>query len=174
MTLDERDMKFNVGAAQLTRQAADLRQIPLPDGRFDTVICISTIEHVGMDNTLLYTDDSDYRENTPDDYQRVASELARVLSPTGDLFLTVPFGLHRQHGWLQVFDATMLDKMIGATNCDLVEETIFRHGAKGWEKSDRQNASGSIYFDVHAEGADVEKSYLAAAEAVACLHLKAK
>jgi ubiquinone/menaquinone biosynthesis C-methylase UbiE len=36
----------------------DLRNTILKDQCFDEIVCISTLEHIGMDNTMLYTKDS--------------------------------------------------------------------------------------------------------------------
>ncbi|PZS10132.1 MAG: hypothetical protein DLM70_00850 [Chloroflexi bacterium] len=56
---------------RVTYELADIQQLPHPDASFDLVISCETIEHV------------------PDPRQAV-SELARVLSPGGRLFLTTP------------------------------------------------------------------------------------
>lgn len=46
----------------------DLRRTALRDGWFDEIVCISTLEHVGMDNTLLYTSDPAFGTVAPDTY----------------------------------------------------------------------------------------------------------
>jgi hypothetical protein len=61
----------------------DLRETCYRDGYFDWVVCISTLKHVGLDNTRFYTSDPDRNELNPDDYVRVVTELRRVLKPAG-------------------------------------------------------------------------------------------
>src|SRR3954452_702969 len=41
----------------------DLRDLPYRDGYFDTVVCISAVEHVGMDNSVY--GDSSPRASAP-------------------------------------------------------------------------------------------------------------
>jgi hypothetical protein len=81
----------------------DLCSLPLQDQLYDIIACISTLEHVGCDNTL-YTHDNSYAENRPNDYLLAIKEMARVLKPGGALFLTVPFGKYAHHRSFQLFD----------------------------------------------------------------------
>ena len=174
LTLDKRDMAFPVSAKEVCRLEADMRNVPLERQSFDAITCVSTLEHVGMDNTQLYTADESFREQSEEDYIKAFRELGSLLKTGGSLFVTVPFGLRKNHGWLQVFDAPMLNSLIGSPDLELVEETIFQHQATGWVAVSRELAEGAIYFDVHASGADKANSRLAAAEAVACLWFKRK
>jgi SAM-dependent methyltransferase len=172
LTLDKRDMAFPVVAREVVRLEADMRSVSLGGGTFDAITCVSTLEHVGMDNTQLYTADAAFREQSEGDFLRAFRELVRLLKSGGSLFVTVPHGARKNHGWLQVFDAAMLDRMIDSPDVTLVEESIYRHGPSGWARATRESAAQSIYFDVHAAGADATSSSLAAAEAVACLWFK--
>ncbi|EJZ20302.1 hypothetical protein RCCGEPOP_15813 [Rhizobium sp. Pop5] len=172
IALDAKDMTFDLNARSVDRVQADLREVPCTSESFDNAICISTIEHVGMDNTQLYTSNDIFRENNADDYLKVASELARVLRVNGNLYITIPFGKYKNHGWLQVFDGAMVDSLIASTGCQLITENIYRHGPRGWQLSTRQTSADAVYFDVHSKDADARFSNLAAAEAVVCLHLR--
>src|SRR5206468_1129621 len=57
----------------------DLRQTILRDGICDEVACISTLEHVGLDNRRFYTARGDYREANERDFALAVRELRRVL-----------------------------------------------------------------------------------------------
>lgn len=172
LTLDKRDMAFPVAAKVVHRLEADMRNVPLERQTFDAITCVSTLEHVGMDNTQLYTADDSYREQSDGDYLKAMTELAGLLKPGGDLFVTVPYGARMNHGWLQVFDPGMLDSMIAVPGLALVEEAIYQHRPTGWGLAGRDTAVRAVYFDVHAAGANVAGSSLAAAESVACLWFK--
>jgi SAM-dependent methyltransferase len=63
---------------------ANIAKLPFPDGAFDVVVSLSTIEHVGLG---WYT-----QEEQGSSDQRVIAESVRVLRPGGRFLLTVPFG----------------------------------------------------------------------------------
>jgi SAM-dependent methyltransferase len=146
----------------------DLRDTCFRDAYFDWVVCLSTLEHVGLDNTRFYTDDVSKREESGDAYLGVAAELMRVLRPGGTLYLSVPFGAHRNHGWLQVFDAAMLDRLLDALAPASHIEHHFRYTAAGWQVSSRKDSRDATYFDYHA-ATGYDPDFAAAARAVACM-----
>src|SRR5262249_61912052 len=74
--------------AGLVGVTADLRELPFQDGWFPLAIAISTIEHVGRDNTQ-YGLDVEHDEPSLD---RALAELHRVLGGDGRLLVTVPTG----------------------------------------------------------------------------------
>jgi SAM-dependent methyltransferase len=148
----------------------DLRETCYRDGYFDWVVCISTLEHVGLDNTRFYTSDQTRREASPDDYLRDVGELRRVIRPGGVLYLSVPFGRHRDHGWLQVFDATMVDRALAGFQPATCVERHFRYERDGWRLSSREASREATYFDYHA-ARHHDPDSAAAARAVVCLEL---
>lgn len=148
----------------------DLRDCCFRDGYFDWVVSLSTIEHIGMDNTKLYTSDPEKREKDRDAYLLAVKEFSRVLRPGGTLYLTLPFGTRRDYGWLQVFDGAMVDGLIAAFGPSRTAETHFRYAQGGWVVSDREQSRDGAYFDIH-ERRDYEPDYLAASRAIVCLEL---
>jgi len=150
----------------------DLRRLPYRDGWFDWVVCVSTIEHVGIDNTQLYTADSARRENRPADALLAMRELRRVLKPGGTLFLTVPYGRAANHGWLQVFDAPGVESLTDTFAPSRARASNFRYEPKGWRNSNATDAADATYFDVH-HAEKPAPDFAAAARAVCCLELGA-
>jgi SAM-dependent methyltransferase len=167
-TLAPEDRSFWDRGVSYTFQ--DLRHTCFRDAFFDYVVCISTIEHIGLDNARFYTGQS-VGPLAPHSYLDAMRELARVLRPGGQLYLTVPFGQHTDLGWLQVFDAPMLDRAVAAFAPSAVSENFFRYSSSGWEASSRAGASGATYVDLHAPGVVRLPGQPVAAEAVACLQL---
>jgi SAM-dependent methyltransferase len=77
----------------------DLRRLDFKDNVFDAVCCISTLEHVGCDNQRY----GGPLEMDAESYKDAFEEMWRVLSPGGELILTVPYGTPSMEGWFRVF-----------------------------------------------------------------------
>ena len=148
----------------------DLRRMCYREGFFDWVVSLSTIEHIGMDNTMLYTADASKRESDRQVYLQAVAEFARVLKPGGTLYLSVPFGARKDHGWFQIFDALMLEELIEAFRPTRAKETHFRYAQGGWVLSDREQSRDATCFDIH-QRRDYDPDFAAASRAVACLEL---
>ena len=148
----------------------DLRQTILKDQICDEVACISTLEHVGMNNRQLYTRDNRYDESRPSDYRTVMRELRRVLVPGGRLLLTVPYGKYQNFGWMQQFDGELLADAVRAFDGTLEEQTFYRYTPGGWVLADAAECAGDEYYDIRA-ARHYDPDYAAAARAVACLVL---
>lgn len=154
----------------MTYVRGDLRHVAFRDGSFDEIACISTLEHVGMDNSFLYVRSRQREEPRPDDYRVAIRCLRAALRPGGRLYLTVPFGRYEDHGWLQQFDGHMVESIADVFEGSMADITCYRYTADGWQLADARECEECRYFDVHrAEGFDPDRA--AAARAVACLTL---
>jgi SAM-dependent methyltransferase len=157
----------------------DLRTLPCKDDWFDAIACISTIEHVGMDNVLV-TMEKNHRENRPRDFLHAVREMRRVLKPGGALFLTVPFGRYEHHGWLQQFDSSMLSALISEFRPQKIEKTFFRYTEQGWKLAREEECVDASFSDVIRNKHAPRKhrvpvfppDYAVAARAVACIELQ--
>jgi SAM-dependent methyltransferase len=142
----------------------DLRAASFRDEYFDSVVCLSVIEHVGMDNSV-YTKNAQQREVESGDAVAFVKELHRVLKPGGTLFLSFPFGKASDLGWLRVFDLKMVEKLTAAFHPRMESQNFFRHGPKGWYACTPEAAADAGYNNAVGEN----PARLVAAEAVACL-----
>lgn len=148
----------------------DIRDLPLKDGLFDTITCISTLEHVGMDNTAMYTGNNKYRENEKGDYLKVITELKRLLKQNGKLLITVPFGEYQNFGFFQQFDASMIQNIINIFGSGNYSLNYYKYTDKGWQLSDEKESSHEKYFNIH-EDKSIPSDMAAAARSVACIKL---
>jgi SAM-dependent methyltransferase len=149
----------------------DLRESCFSGNYFDWVASLSTIEHIGLDNTMLYTQDEAKRESNHDAYLAAIMEFRRVLKPGGALFLSMPYGRRCNHGWFQVFDAAMVDRILKAFAPVECQETHFKYQPDGWVVSDREQSIDATYFDIHSQK-DYDSDFAAASRAVVCLELR--
>ena len=148
----------------------DLRNTILRDHLFDEIVCISTLEHIGMDNTLVYTQDQRYKEARFWDYQDVLREFQRLLVPGGRLFLTVPYGKYQSCGWMQQFDRARLNDAIRIFDGKLEDQAFYRYTPEGWILSNADECAECEYFDFYARSG-FDPDYATAARAVACVVL---
>ena len=145
----------------------DLRELPFEDDSFDAVVCLSTLEHVGMDNSFYGADEA--RADDPrHEARRALSELERVSVPGGKLLLSVPFGQREDHGWFRQFDADDLADLLSASRFASAKTEIFRYSAAGWQRSSAEDAASCQYRDYHHDTTPVA-DLAAAARAVACV-----
>jgi SAM-dependent methyltransferase len=140
--------------------------LPYRDGYFDTVVSVSTLEHVGMDNTRYGVGDP--RADDPDREMRKAiRELIRVTAPDGRILITLPYGRREDHGWLRQFDRRELEALLetfGGSSSTIV----FGYGETGWQVSDLDRAADRRYRDYLADPTPVADR-AAAARAVVCV-----
>lgn len=160
-TLNRNNVSYHYG---------DLRKTIFTDGIFDEIVCISTLEHIGMDNTQLYTADKTFSEQDAQAYRLVVQEFRRLLKPGGQVLLTVPFGKYENHGWLQQFNYNMVCDITQVFEPRLSSIMVYRYFADGWQLSTPEECAECTYFNIHASDHYLA-SRQAAAEAIACIQM---
>jgi SAM-dependent methyltransferase len=145
----------------------DLRDLPIRDHFYDTVISISTLEHIGMDNRQ-YGAVSGREPDPRSEFLKAVRELKRVTRPGGRLLATVPFGEPADLGWLRIFDNSAIDEFIDVLSPSAYELRYYLYSLGGWQVADAEAASTVRYRDYFADPSPVE-DLAAAARAVACI-----
>jgi SAM-dependent methyltransferase len=88
----------NVGAVKGTIVAP-----PFPPSTFDLILCISTVEHIGLP---VYG-----QHEFPHGDILAMRHIRRLLAPGGRLLLTVPFGRAQLNPWFRVYDREGLRRL---------------------------------------------------------------
>lgn len=160
---------------------SDLRDIPIRDDYYDVIVCISVLEHIGLNNTI-FTNNSRYNENNSRDFILAMKELRRILKPHGTLLLSVPYGVYTHLGMQQQFDRKLLTDVIEAFGeTDKVIESFYRYNADGWQQATGNECEGCQYVEWISrvwekcaplpKSVPIEPDLAAAARAVACVLL---
>jgi len=155
----------------------DLRNLPFKDNCFDYITCISTLEHIGMDN-VLYTKDSKYKEEKIFDFEKAILELKRVLKEEGKLFITIPFGKYQNLGRFQQFDSKLVKRVLEVFGPKEYKVNYYKYAKESWNVSNERECQDAEYFDIfktkyfdRKSSLDFDSDFAAASRAVACLEL---
>ncbi len=144
----------------------DLRELPFRDDWFDEVVCLSTLEHVGMDNAVYGAEGT--RAADPRAAAAAAlRELLRVVRPGGRVHLSAPFGRREDHGWFRQLDREDVDDLLAGAG--RARETVFRYTPQGWRRATAEEAADAAYNGGEGRGADGA----VAARAVLCATIQA-
>ncbi|SDN36465.1 methyltransferase domain-containing protein [Afipia sp. GAS231] len=150
----------------------DLRKTMFADRTFDTVVSISTIEHIGLDNAMLYTGKSADAENDEGGFVPAVQEFKRILKPGGNCFISVPFGKRDNLGWYQVFDLAKVNRIVEAFAPASHRIDYFGYRRDGWTRASADELANATVYDVHS-GKGWGEDRAASSRAIACLQLTA-
>jgi hypothetical protein len=137
----------------LRSHVADVRSLPFADDSFDVAVCISTLEHVGMDNTD-YGIESGGGGGDVDALRELGRVAARVL-------VTVPAGSDKNMGWQRQYSPKTFRHVVEQAGLAVEHLEIFAHDpVRGWSPA----AEDAVGDRTYGEGAMT-------AAAVACAEL---
>lgn len=120
---------------------ADVRELPFEDGSYDQALLVSTLEHVGADNTvygLAAEDDAASRV-------QALRELRRVLDGDGSLLVTVPLGEPGDYGWFRQEDERGWLGLYAKAGFFAEEVEAYELTPEGWRAAPDFRADGVRY-----------------------------
>ncbi|MEX2152795.1 MAG: hypothetical protein WD825_05600 [Gemmatimonadaceae bacterium] len=150
---------------------ADLRLLPYRDEWFSVVVSLSTIEHVGMDNTG-YGAAAETSSDSGADALRAVSELRRVTTSGGTLLWSVPFGARASRGWFRIFDESDVNRLMSAPGWTGARARFFRSTRDGWREGSAADAATAGYNEPSGQPElQTAPPWVAGAEAVALVEM---
>jgi SAM-dependent methyltransferase len=120
---------------------ADVCELPFEDGSFDQALLVSTLEHVGADNTVYGLD----AQSDAGARGSALRELRRVLVPDGSLLVTVPLGEPGDHGWFRQEDERGWLRMYARAGLFVEETEAYELLPEGWRATRSFRADGVRY-----------------------------
>lgn len=108
----------------LPRHCADVRELPFADFSFDAVLCISTLEHIGMDNE---------RYSVPSGGEGDVAALREMGRVGRSLLVTVPGGVDESIGWLRQYAPRTFRERAAEAGLQVRRLEVFAHDSElGW------------------------------------------
>jgi SAM-dependent methyltransferase len=163
--------KNNFASSKITYVYGDLRKNPFSNESFDEIVCISTIEHIGMDNSIYgHEQKNGHTEvNKSYDYVEAIEELVRVLKVKGQLLLTFPFGMFKNYGFFQQFDEEMVLRMERIFEKSGQSDVYhFKYSFNGWQRSGAAACKDMTSYNPHT-GEDKGTDGAAHSRSICCI-----
>ncbi|HEX4034138.1 MAG TPA: class I SAM-dependent methyltransferase [Solirubrobacteraceae bacterium] len=121
----------------LRSHIADLRSLPLETKSFDAALCISTLEHVGMDNAQYGVASGGRGDVT------ALAELGRVARR---VIVTVPGGADADMGWQNQYSPATLRRIAAEAGLSVARLEAFAHEAgAGWSPVSEDGVTAREY-----------------------------
>ncbi|MFN8224005.1 MAG: methyltransferase domain-containing protein [Gaiellales bacterium] len=120
---------------------ADARALPFADETFETILVVSTLEHIGADNSVYGL----AAEDDPTARLEALRELRRVLRSDGRLLITVPLGEPGDHGWFRQDDVAGWTELFSRAGLFVEEQEAYELGEEGWVAAPAFSATGVRY-----------------------------
>ena len=122
---------------------ADVRSLPFDDHSFVQVLLVSTLEHIGADNTVYGLG----AEQDLEGQVQALRELRRVLRPGGSLLVTVPIGEPGDYGWFRQDDVRGWTRLFRRAGLFVEEQEPYQLSEEGWSAEPAFRPDGITYGD---------------------------
>ena len=127
---------------------------------FDCILCISTMEHLGMPSHMVrnpygalpwHQDRTWFKRHRAD--LDACRGLYRLTAPGGHLLLTVPYGQLASYGSHIQYDADRIQRLIDYSGYQPVSVEYYRYRYDGYYRVDAESLSGALFQQDGAPGA---------------------
>jgi hypothetical protein len=121
----------------LRSHVADVRRLPFDQDDFDAAVCISTLEHIGMDNARYDVDSGG--DGDVDALRELGRVAERVL-------VTVPAGSDEDLGWLRQYAPSTFRRRANEAGLEVERLDVFAHDSNdGWTPASEDSVSDRLF-----------------------------
>jgi SAM-dependent methyltransferase len=120
---------------------ADVRDLPFEEASFDLAVCLSTLEHVGLDNSVYGAGE----ERDESGQETALRELHRVLGRDGRLLVSVPTGERDDQGWQLQRPPLDWIALFEGSGFVVFEDELYVHDIDGWRTGTLAEAEAARY-----------------------------
>jgi SAM-dependent methyltransferase len=124
---------------------ADARDLPFADDTFDQVLLVSTLEHIGADNSFYGLEPEP--EDGVEPRLSALRSLRRVLRGDGSLLATVPLGEPEDYGWFRQEDVGGWTGLFARAGFFVAEQETYELTSEGWRANPEFEPGGVRYGD---------------------------
>jgi len=122
----------------------DVRRMPFRARSFDVIFCISTLEHVGADNSRY----GSKKEHDPTGRLDALRELRRVVARCGRILITVPCGDREGDEWYASHSANEWRSLFRESDLYVYDEEEYTRNPEGWLPG-TDGAHGVLCAELH-------------------------
>src|SRR6266508_815707 len=101
----------------------------------DGVVCVSTLEHVGSDQSVYGVEPGE------GGIAEALAEIRRVLAGSGYALVTVPCGAAEDHGWFVQHDRDGWNDLFAGADLHVNDQELYVLGTDGWQSGDDDRAA---------------------------------
>jgi SAM-dependent methyltransferase len=112
----------------------DVRSLPFEARSLDVVVCVSTLEHVGSDQSVYGV------ESGEGGIADALAEIRRVLAGSGYALVTVPCGESVDHGWFVQHDRDGWNGLFAGADLHVHDQELYVLGTDGWQVGEEDRA----------------------------------
>lgn len=123
----------------------------LPYDYFDVILCVSTIEHIGFNNSMYFAEGENFKLDGLGDVTALANMMS-YLKPGGRMVITAPYG--KWDGSIKGFrhyDRPRFKSLYKPYT--LVEYNLFQFNGKGWRNATEEECANKTYGMYNFSGA---------------------
>jgi len=111
---------------------------------FDIILCVSTLEHVGENNSYWYFKDDKYGLDKNADILAMVN-MRDALKPGGMLIVTIPYGEYMELDCFKQYDKNTFDRLIEKVGMEVLVKDYFINNKDGWHNSTEDGVKHKRY-----------------------------